>query len=563
MCVPDRSSLPGDERTALCLYSASAPGDALESSSSSTCSSNCASPHLAMSPAANSWGTLINPDKSPAPLLEQLCLGIAQLMPSFDSSGTIDLTPERLASFYRKVGGNYDSLFLDTKSQALSFIYQSVGCFHSLQPSNNPYESPSVPSLLPLGFVRWQTIQLLMDPDEHARYLQNAVSQWNIVDAKGDIFPKDIPRDAFPSEPDPEMLQWHEGVCRKLEYDFVKRQAHRASPPNFGAYHYHFSGKESLPDDEDYFTHPPRRAASHRHGGQYDSDRPSRRRHHHHRRSSGEHPPSSSRRPERPNGGRSGMSTPRVRSPSPRTTRPPRSRGRDRESWYGHPLSPGMADGPVFPDIIDHDPPTHVEDPETPKPKHRSHNHNLSPPSNSRARRHSHDAYMRKPARELSPTTAPRRSYESRPQRATMSHSEAAARSRRREDRSHSRTPATPDIKFREFSFDGPVPAPAPDPPQYTQPPPPPRAVPRHRFNLEPEDGRRGSHCGGGGSAGASRPNSGGSGPERPRSFSSAGYYSRSSRWTSPSRNPATKRFIPTSVAEDGTYLPPRRPIYD
>lgn len=33
-----------------------------------------------MSSAANSWGILINPDKSPAPLLEQLCLGIAQLM---------------------------------------------------------------------------------------------------------------------------------------------------------------------------------------------------------------------------------------------------------------------------------------------------------------------------------------------------------------------------------------------------------------------------------------------------------------------------------------------------
>lgn len=35
-----------------------------------------------MSSAASHWGTLINPDKSPAPLLEQLCLGIAQLMVS-------------------------------------------------------------------------------------------------------------------------------------------------------------------------------------------------------------------------------------------------------------------------------------------------------------------------------------------------------------------------------------------------------------------------------------------------------------------------------------------------
>lgn len=35
-----------------------------------------------MSSAQDTWGTLINSDKSPAPLLEQLCLGIAQLMVS-------------------------------------------------------------------------------------------------------------------------------------------------------------------------------------------------------------------------------------------------------------------------------------------------------------------------------------------------------------------------------------------------------------------------------------------------------------------------------------------------
>ncbi|KAJ5201428.1 uncharacterized protein N7498_006091 [Penicillium cinerascens] len=210
-----------------------------------------------MSSASTHWGTLINPDKSPAPLLEQLCLGIAQLLPSFDSNGTTDLTPDRLATFYRRVGGNYDTLFLATKTQSLSFIYQSLGCFHSLQPSTNPYESPSIPSLLPNGFVRWQTIQLLMDPDEHARFLQEAVKQWDIVDAQGQVFPKEIPRDAFPSEPDPEMMQWHEGVCRRLEYDFVKRNVHHVSPPNFGAYNCHFKGKDPLPDEEDYFAQSP------------------------------------------------------------------------------------------------------------------------------------------------------------------------------------------------------------------------------------------------------------------------------------------------------------------
>lgn len=32
------------------------------------------------SPGDNYWGTLINSDKSPTPLLEELCIGLAQLM---------------------------------------------------------------------------------------------------------------------------------------------------------------------------------------------------------------------------------------------------------------------------------------------------------------------------------------------------------------------------------------------------------------------------------------------------------------------------------------------------
>ncbi|KAJ5144598.1 hypothetical protein N7448_001990 [Penicillium atrosanguineum] len=357
------------------------------------------------------WGTLINPDKSPAPLLEQLCLGIAQLMPSFDSNGTTDLTPDRLAAFYRKVGGDYDPLFLATKAQSLSFIYQSLGCFHSLQPSTNPYEPPSIPSLLPNGFVRWQTIQILMDPDEHSRFLQEAVKQWDIVDAQGQTFPKEIPRDAFPSEPDPEMMQWHEGVCRRLEYDFVKRNVQHNSPPNFGAYpHYHFSGKDPLPDEEDYFARAPGRSNSRRQS-HFDSDRSSGRRHH--RRLSAEYPASNSRRHEpgfapRPDGGRSGVTSPRGPSPTGFAERSRHSRGRDRPSGHAR-------DAEDVPDDMDFsDNSMRHEDPNLrtrPRPKHSSRHHNLSPPTDSRARRHSHDAYIRKPAREVSPT--PKKRYES------------------------------------------------------------------------------------------------------------------------------------------------------
>src|SRR5947207_4661367 len=85
------------------------------------------------SPGGYYWGYLIRSDKSATPLFEQLCLGIAKLIvnnvpPSLygsylthivsqskiTPSSTDDLTPPKLAAFYRAVGGDYDPLFLYT-----------------------------------------------------------------------------------------------------------------------------------------------------------------------------------------------------------------------------------------------------------------------------------------------------------------------------------------------------------------------------------------------------------------------------------------------------------------
>ncbi|KAI1947370.1 hypothetical protein LOY94_003498, partial [Ophidiomyces ophidiicola] len=136
-------------------------------------------------------------------------------------SHTRHLTPEGLASFYQQVGGNYDSIFLSTPPASLSFIYQKLGCFHSLQPTCDAFEPPSVPAMLPHGFVRWQTIQLLLCPEDHSRFLQEAVRKFDIVNpVTKDIFPKDIPQSVFPAEPDPEIVEWHESLSKKLEHDF-------------------------------------------------------------------------------------------------------------------------------------------------------------------------------------------------------------------------------------------------------------------------------------------------------------------------------------------------------
>ncbi|KAH2935977.1 hypothetical protein KXW28_006098 [Aspergillus fumigatus] len=352
---------------------------------------------------ANSWGALINPDKSPAPLLEQLCLGIAQLMTTFDEYATPDLTPDRMAAFYRKVGGNYDILFLETKYSALSFIYQRLGCFHSIQPTNDPFKPPSIPALQPNGFVRWQTIQLLLDPDEHARYLQNAVALWDIESPNGGTFPKMIPRDAFPSEPDPEMVEWHEGVSRRFEFDYWRKNVLRSSPPNFRTYHWQFGHKDAPLEQEDHLSsHRPPSPQHRRHTEPEDPPPRSR----HNRRRTGELPTSATRRvkstyfpraEEAPE-----FASPRAPSPAFRPRPATKSRGRERPHSFVYPTSTEPHRGHDTSDASSEDSgsPTHGQPPRSGR---HSRSRNLSPPRSAHARRHSHEAYARLPKEDVPP----------------------------------------------------------------------------------------------------------------------------------------------------------------
>ena len=88
-------------------------------------------------------------------------------------------------------------------------------CLHSLQPTN-PYTTPSIPCLKPSGFLRWQTIQLLLDPGEHAPFLQRAVSLYEVPKPDGSVFPKLIPPEVFPSKPDKETENWWKIVTNSM-----------------------------------------------------------------------------------------------------------------------------------------------------------------------------------------------------------------------------------------------------------------------------------------------------------------------------------------------------------
>lgn len=177
------------------------------------------------------------------------------------------LSPPKLAAFYRLVGGDFDSLFLDTPHASLSFIYKSVGCYHTLQPMPDPFASPTIPALTPQGFIRWQTVQLLLLPEQHVPFLQEAVKRLEIINPHdGRPFPRHLPSDALPRKADMEMTRWHETVAQKLRSEAEGEKHPRIPAPLSEISSLTDSSAsvetESRADADDHFNHQSR---SHHH----------------------------------------------------------------------------------------------------------------------------------------------------------------------------------------------------------------------------------------------------------------------------------------------------------
>lgn len=198
------------------------------------------SPDAATKEAQQFWGFLFRQDKCGTDLLNRLLEGIANYVAAHfgPTQDCADITPSQLAGFYKAVGGDYDVLFIDTPAPSVAFIYKSLGCLHSLQPApdSDGYSIPTIPALKRKGFVTWQTIQLLLGPDEHVPFLQGAVEQFDILDpGTGKVFPKLLPKESFPEKPDEDMLRWYESVSNRLrqECEAEEEQQHRPRPPRF------------------------------------------------------------------------------------------------------------------------------------------------------------------------------------------------------------------------------------------------------------------------------------------------------------------------------------------
>jgi len=204
------------------------------------------------------------------------------------------LTPAKLAAFYKAVGGDLDGesfpsapfpvslslsfrrtdtaalaeLFLGTPTAKLSDIYSTLGCAHSLQPvPGNDFLPPSIPALSQRGFAIWQTIQLLLDPEEHVPYIQEAVRNFHLRDPEtGEPFPREIPAEAFPRHTDVETERWHNEAFARKNAEKKKREmeerAKAAVPPPEPT---GISTGIAIESEEEDWTYRPRRKHRHRH----------------------------------------------------------------------------------------------------------------------------------------------------------------------------------------------------------------------------------------------------------------------------------------------------------
>ncbi|KAI9648236.1 hypothetical protein NHQ30_002868 [Ciborinia camelliae] len=333
------------------------------------------------------YGYVFDEDKSPTPVLNALLRGIANyIIENVGSKEDQFLTPEKLALFYKAVGGNYDSLFVETTHPSISWIYASIGCQHTLNPTKDDFAPPSIPCLTVRGFVRWQSIEILLGPEEHVPFIQTAVRDFEIKNPDtGERFPTELPKEAFPLVPDPDIEKWHRSCAEKLRQRATPDDEEEVPVPGLPprpkvqATYVHVRPSPRAPD-------PTPTAGEHPHGGYFEpsTHEPSTRESTT-RRSSRPIPYThvSASRPQRPTLNRSPTHRVRQFLAPEEPYSPPKPRGRHRS--FPNLSSPTSEDGPIL----------HAHPASPSDPHHPHHNAPDPDPHPAYPRRHSHPRQAR------------------------------------------------------------------------------------------------------------------------------------------------------------------------
>ena len=115
------------------------------------------------------------------------------------------------------------ALFVGMPLASISYVWQVTGCQHVLLPTDDDFAAPSIPALTARGFSRWESLEILLGPDEHVPFLQYAVKNWDLRHPEtGEPFPKTLPREVFPALVDADVDRWHESCAAELRREASK-----------------------------------------------------------------------------------------------------------------------------------------------------------------------------------------------------------------------------------------------------------------------------------------------------------------------------------------------------
>lgn len=115
-------------------------------------------------------------------------------------------------------------------------MWQVTGCQHSLQPTDNDFDPPSIPALTPRGFSRWESVEILLGPEEHVPFIQYAVQHWALRHPEtGQAFPPDLPASVFPAQPDQQVDTWHKQCADQMRDEACKEEEEASSMPSSSA----------------------------------------------------------------------------------------------------------------------------------------------------------------------------------------------------------------------------------------------------------------------------------------------------------------------------------------
>ncbi|KAH7312704.1 hypothetical protein B0I35DRAFT_60660 [Stachybotrys elegans] len=177
---------------------------------------------IANAAAADFYGYLLQPDNAPTPMFDALLRSIFDFLvratpdPVTAEATVPVLSPHQLHRMY-EMGKEASEVNISQRDEITTCIWMISGVQHALMPGNDDFAAPSIPCITRKGFVRWMTLNSLLDPGAHHSLLQHVVRDYRLLHPDtGQRFNEYLPRKCLPLESDEETNQLFQAYAEQL-----------------------------------------------------------------------------------------------------------------------------------------------------------------------------------------------------------------------------------------------------------------------------------------------------------------------------------------------------------